>query len=85
MAFQPPTEVMSAKGSPKTGEFRSCACLPLHPTLGAAEQKRTCRMLCLCEMLLTVRGLPLGLLFLACLALSDLQEPVKCFKERKCR
>lgn len=53
MAFQPPTEIMSAKGSQKTDEFisQSCAHLPLHLTLAAAEQKRARHMLYLCNML----------------------------------
>lgn len=36
------------------------------------------------SVLLSLCGLPLRLLFLACLTLLDLQESVKGFKERKC-
>lgn len=60
MAFQPPTEIMSAKGSQKNGEFisQSRACLLLRPTLGAAGQKRARHPFCLCEMLCPFVVLP---------------------------
>lgn len=85
MAFQPPTEIMSAKGSQKTGDFinKTCACLPLDPTLGAVEQKRAHHVPSVQDAL-PLCGLPLRLLFPVFLTLLDLQELMKCFKKSIC-